>query len=368
MASIADTSTTLAVMQDANNDIVELIRKLKLLIGGQDSVTFTMSGYTITVDSIQKLIDNYRSGKFDSIVLGGQTSDGRQVKLSVTSNGALKVSDASGRLVPIDCAGITSSNIDTSRAKKVVAENCEIRAIKGSTRISGGSLTLDSLSISGNLGANAFTGETVSVGVLNVSQMLSCSGLVCYGSRKLNVSNIRNVFYNGSVIDNESLIIKPQISNNIWDVSASTGSPKDLGFEETFDRIPGIISLQGLNSYDSFKSIRTPINVKVVYQDNDIECDMYSLHFGAVMLWPAGYIDTANNRLVLTPFTTEDSLSSDIYYMTAGEKWTIYRTLTIANGIATFGTPYTLSPFSCTRFIVSVRSTEDTTMSILEIA
>ena len=69
MASTADNSTALQVMKDANADFLAFINNLRAFLTGQDPVTFDI-GTGITVNSMLKLIDDYRNGKFNEIVLG----------------------------------------------------------------------------------------------------------------------------------------------------------------------------------------------------------------------------------------------------------------------------------------------------------
>lgn len=368
MASILDTSTTLKTMSDANEDIVTLITNLKNLIDGSEPVEFQMGDYTITVDSITKLIDAYRNGRFETLLIGSQSTDGKQVKLSVNSEGELQVTDVSGNLVPVSCSKLNHSYIVNSTANKVSAYNCNINSVKGSVSISGGRCNLSSFSVSKKMTADSIQGSTINASTLNVTNNLSCSSILSYGTRRLNIKTVRNVFYDGStILNNFANILNDAISYGTWDMSATNGSPRDLGFSTTVQEIPGMIKLQGVNSYGSLEGFH-PYNIRVSYNGTILNIsDVSSLGFPALMLWPYGYIDTTNNQLVLKPFDSKYA-GRDIYYCTGGEQWAIYRTLAVSSGVVTFGNPYVIPPYSCIRFVMTARSDANSSMSVLEIA
>lgn len=366
MASVLDNITALETMREANEDVLELIGNLKEVLTGINPVTFNMGDYSITVDSISKLIDGYRNGRFESIVLGNQTTGGKQVILSVTPEGVLNITDANGRLVTLNCEALNTSHVINSTTDRVTANDCRITSVKGAVSVSGGTYRA-AQEIVDSMTATTLSGTIASIDNLNVGGSLSCNR-VYYGTRKLSITNVRNIFYNRRPLDKYQLILNDSLpkSTNVWDMSVTNGSPRDFGFTENLEPMPGMICIQGLNKYKSFAGY-SPTNVKVSHSGNTFDIPMPEYSFSAVLLWPTGYIDTDNNRLLLTHFSQAD-LGNDIYYMTGGEKWIIYRTMTIDGEAATFGNPYMLPPYSCIRFIANIRSDGNIVMSVLEIA
>jgi hypothetical protein len=96
MASVADNSTALQVMKDANNDFMAFLISLRDFLSSKGVVTFYI-GDGVTVNSLLTLIDDYRNGRFTEIVLGGMDTN-TQVKLSTDAEGNLVVTDSKGAL------------------------------------------------------------------------------------------------------------------------------------------------------------------------------------------------------------------------------------------------------------------------------
>lgn len=368
MSAIIDNNTALETMRKSNEDVLTLIKNLKALLTGMDPVTFSMGDYTITVDSFLTLIDKYRNGKFDSIIIGGQSSDGRQVKISVSSEGVLQVTDVSGSPVPINCAKLNSAYVENSIADKVTANNCSISNIIGRSKVSGGSLELDSLKTSSLTTDSLRIDGQATIKNISVDYSIACMGLTVLGNRRLTVKNTRNVFYyNGVVNDVYSRLIK-SIVNGVWDMTNPQYSPAIFGVSEGKAFLPGMISIQGTTIYNSLASLHTlNMYVQITGQYNQIIPTNYD--FPALILWPMSYYDKTTSRMVLTHIAASDD-EKDIYYMTGPEAWTIYRTMTTTRGGGvSFGNPYLLPAYSCIRFIVSRRHIDDYTLiSILELA
>lgn len=368
MSGITDNNTALETMRTSNEDVLTLISNLKALLTSVNPVAFNMNDYTITVDSITKLIENYRNGIFDTVTIGGQSSGGKQIKLSLDANGNFQVTDTSGSLVTVKCAAVESSYIQNSVANNVVANHGKILKVTGLVSVSGGMFKSTQQTVD-YMTANTLMGASATVGSLTIDYNINCNQVLCYGTRKLAVSSIRNVFYSGAMaIDNYNNLLTTSIptTTNIWDMNAEKGSPSDIGFTNSENSMPGMICIRGVNVYSTMVNFK-PTNVKIGFNGSIVDILISALDLPALMLWPTGYIDSANNRLVLTPFKPGDS-GKDIYYLSGSTPWTIFRTLTVANGVAVFANPYLIPPFSCLRFIVDAWYDANSATSILEIA
>lgn len=397
MASNADNNTSLEVMRKANEDFIELISNLKTMLTGTSPVTFNMDNYTITVDSIVGLINNYKQGKFTVLVIGGQSTNGYQVKLSVDSQGRLKVTDNQGNLATLDCSTLEGAYINKSTVNTVEAKDCTISKLVGSVSVTGGTVSLDKLNIQKDLSTSTIRATDIYTDTLDVSGSVTCNSLLVYGTRKLNVPSVRDVFYrNGSPIDNEVQVLKIDTNGN-WQISDNIGSPRDFGYGistmvNTGAALPGMLHIRGNNAYTQFyasdvnsfiKGYSTVKNIKALVSVNGnsyTPCDLdANLYFAVMTMWPTGIISETDGTVYLTSFNNSD-LGKDIYYHTEASPWVIYRSMTVTKTSAgyskvTFGDVYSLPAYSCIRFIAdrhvvssSANGNEMTVVYALEIA
>jgi len=386
MASIVDASSTLEVMKSANDDFVELILKLKALLNGMEPVTFNMGKYTITVNTVLDLITNYKNGKFEEILLGGQTSSGKQVKLSVDSAGNLCVTDSKGNAVSVSCSKLISSTIEKCFAKVLTAESATIRSIEGKTSIKGGNVSFDSMNFA-ELEVGTLKAKNVRTETLNVNGTLTCDNLLSLGVRKFAPKAVRNVFYRNNVAidDAASLLVK---NGSDWNMNAGSGclTPADLGFSQADTpselqaamSVPDVIVLQGNTKFTDFKSsifgiksinAYTPANTRCyVAPPNSsnfvpVSFNQMAYQFAALMAFPTGAYtpnssESADGIWWLTSFASSD-IGKEVYYQTKDREWKIYRTMTLeyTNGsdtpTVTFGGLTTIPAYSCVRYIVN---------------
>ena len=136
MAGTVDTQATLETLSKANNDVVELIGKLRAFLTSVSSITFELGTGNITVNSLLKLINDYKKGIFSSIILGEDPING-QVILSADDDGKLKVTDTNGTLVQVQCSKLVASIIENCVANNVVARSCSISDLVASIGITG---------------------------------------------------------------------------------------------------------------------------------------------------------------------------------------------------------------------------------------
>lgn len=380
MASSADNSISLQVMAEANSDFLAFIQNLRAFLQGTDPVTFNV-GSGITVNSLLKLINDYRNGVFNEIIIGGASS-GTQIKLSVDSNGHLCVTDTAGNLAVIECDRISSSIIENCDVGNVTASGARIGSIAGAVSITGGNVQLKSLKI-GNLTVTNFKANVMSAANLSVRGSLQCNGLLSYGTRKFVPNNVRNVFYrNGAPLNNASSLIK--YTGTTWDMTSTPGSlvPADAGFQNgvttpalSCAAVPGMVRILGDNKYDDFvygfggPTARGPAvnpdNIVVMIVGDtgalfavSITRRIYEL--AALLAWPCGSYNLTldNGYLNLMTFVPSDN-GKEIYYETLSEPWKIYRVMRVTynSGSAPaveFAERVTLAPYSCTRFIARI--------------
>ena len=69
MAGTVDTQATLETLSKANNDVVELIGKLRAFLTSVSSITFELGTGNITVNSLLKFND-YKKAYLSSLILG----------------------------------------------------------------------------------------------------------------------------------------------------------------------------------------------------------------------------------------------------------------------------------------------------------
>ena len=396
MASNGDFNTALELMRAANDDFLELIKNLKNFLSSNGAITFNIGGQNITVDSLNDLIENYKKGKFESILLGGQ-STGKQVMLSVDSNGRLLVSDVNGNPVPVTCDKLSASTIDNCIATKVQADNCEIKNIKNAVNVQGGTAKLHHLEVTQFTATNLDVPK-VKAEHLNVSGTVYCTDVLVIGGRQLVLNNPKNTFFhNGAPINNANSKVKFDLDDN-WKMRPDTTgvrlSAVDCGFKDLSDAmastskasqvfanmaIPGVVRIWGTNN-DTFK-VPTSIlwvssTTRYAIPDNIIAYASLTgtqgtyhaveiankANFSRVLAWPVGFLSYDKNdssdpgTLYLGVFRNED-VGKEIYYQTFQSEWPIYRRMSVhvKNGQilnVSFEEEYDIPPYACQKFVV----------------
>lgn len=385
MASSADNSTALKLMTEVNSDFLEFINNLRDFLTGKEPVTFNIGG-GITVNSLLNLISDYRNGKFDTLVLGDQ-STGTQVELSVVTKVigdkevlCLSVRDANNptEQVYIECDRLTASKLDSCEAQTISVENARIGSITGSTSVRGGVVTLDALNVS-VLGATVVNSSSMNVHNLFVDNYIQSNKMTLLGARQFVPKLVRNVFYrNDSPLDDASTYL--HISDSVWNMEGEGYlTPYDLGFAEEPSRVspiavPDLVHIMGDNQYDDYKKttlfvstdLNIPSNIIALAETNhEGHWNQYPFEesvnyaFASAIMWPTGFMSTladgTTGALYLTGFSSSD-IGKEIYYRTGSTPWSIYRSLRVTHGASGstvyFGNPYEIPAYSCVRFIV----------------
>ena len=382
MASIADNSTAMQVMHDANLDFLELIKNFKDFFNGTEPVTFTLASsgggtVSVTMNSLQKLVSDYRNGVFESITLGDQ-STGAQFILTTDTDGQLTITDINGNPAKVVCEKFYGSEIVSSTVGTMTATSCNIESLETPLAVRGGSAELDSLKVNDMEVINLST-PSVDASVVSVRDSLACNEILIYGSRKLQPSNPKNVFYNNNApIDNAIDGITME-SGSYWDMRPTAGhiTPSDMGFRTanitgspvSGCSMPGLVRIWGNNVYSKFKkgifgSAVAPDNVvtyasidgssftKVVINDGKM--------FPNLVAWPTGFVspeDGTYGHLYLSSFLPAD-FGKEVFYRATWNNWKIYRTMlvTVSNNAITdvsFSDEFEIPKFSCIRFIVN---------------
>lgn len=385
MAGTVDTQATLETLSKANNDVVELIGKLRAFLTSVSSITFELGTGNITVNSLLKLINDYKKGIFSSIILGEDHING-QVILSADEDGNLKVTDTNGTLAQVQCSKLVASIIENCVANNVVARSCSISDLVASIGVTGGVASLDSLNVA-DLKVDTLDVDTLTAAHLTVGSRIVCSSLLSYGARKFVPQNTRTIFErDGGVLNdaNKSLII-----SNIPDQWIMIGSPTylnpgDAGFIDAGVRgygrsgvsagtvLPDMISFRGNNTYDSFVTrgsgspLRAPRNVQacVVLQGQPHFIDLgvsAPPEIAALLAWPCGHYNlyTPSGNFYVSNFG-DASIGKDIYYKVLKNTWKIYRQMRVTFAVnsqqivsVTFEGLTELPSYSCSRFIAN---------------
>lgn len=377
MASSADNSTALQVMKDANADFLAFITNLRAFLTGQDPVTFDI-GTGITVNSMLKLIDDYRNGKFQEIYLGNPNS-GIYVKLSVGTDGNLYISDANGNLAYVNCDKIYASLIENCTAYSVTAEEARITSVNGKVAVSGGNVNLSSLTLN-RLKANTFNSNNMNVQSMVVGSAFQCDGILSYGTRKFTPKSTRKMFVrSGSPLNDAAdlLAFTTVDEHKIWDMTdPSKLQAEDLGFTEAMllPEIPDVIEICGENAYGDFKTggffrrpYGCPYNVYAMFSRDGSDSSFNGLHLSedyelaALFAWASGKVSTMSDgkTLVLTSFSAKDS-GREIYYKTGPHFWRIYRIMRVTYSATNSNNPVSVEfdgltkipAYSCIRFII----------------
>lgn len=376
MASIADNSTSLKVMSDANADFISLILNLRAFLSGLNPVTFTVGGEEITVNSLLKIIEDYRTGKFNELILGGQDSSTR-VKLSVNANGDLSVTDMNGNLATITCGRFSVSQIDKCNCKDVTVKGATVESAEGTVNVRGGNFTFSQLKLD-NLDVDSLNADSVTTSDMSVSGRVSCTDMLATGTRKFVPQIVRNVFYrNNQALDNAASLLNVS-TNQQWDMSIGL-TPADLGFVGLDGSasagfvVPDLIKICGNTKYDDFRIVyhhtklyrRVPANVNVRTTLNGsnyfgVVLDGSEYAFAAAMLWPTGVYSLASQELRLCSFALSD-IGKEVYYQVLSNPWKIYRSMTLyyssdsdrTPNAVTFENLTDLPAYTCRRFIVN---------------
>lgn len=413
MAGTVDTQATLETLSKANNDVVELIGKLRAFLTSVSAITFELGSGNITVNSLLKLINDYKKGTFSSIILGEDPISG-QVVLSADEDGNLKVTDTNGTLAQVQCSKLVASIIENCVANNVVARSCSISDLVASISVTGGVASLDSLDVA-DLKVDTLDVGALTATNLTVGSRIVCPSLLSYGARKFVPQNTRTIFErDGGVINDANKSLNVSKHSPGWDVpnqwlmldSPTHLNPGDAGFIDAGAPgyaqsgvsagtvLPDMISFRGNTTYDSFDTslmlirpwqppgnttydssttldsgapLPAPRNVQacVVLQG---QTHLVSLgvsgapELAALLAWPCGhynlYGDSGN--FYVSNFG-DASIGKDIYYKVLKNTWKIYRQMRITFAernsqqivSVTFEGLIELPSYSCSRFIAS---------------
>ncbi len=385
MAGTVDTQATLETLSKANNDVVELIGKLRAFLTSVSTITFELGSGNITVNSLLKLINDYKKGTFSSIILGEDPISG-QVVLSADEDGNLKVTDTNGTLVQVQCSKLAASIIENCIANNVVARSCSISDLVASIGITGGVASLDSLDVA-DLKVDTLDVDTLTATNLTVGSRIVCSSLLSYGARKFVPQNTRTLFErDGGVLNDANKSLNIIAKRWLMTGSPTYLNPGDAGFIDAGVRgyeqsgviagtvLPDMISFRGNNTYDSFVTrgksgspLRAPLNVQacVVLQG---QTHIISLgvsdtpELAALLAWPCGHYSLYTNyeNLYVSNFG-DTSIGKDIYYKVLKNTWKIYRQMRVTFAelnsqqivSVTFEGLTELPSYSCSRFIAN---------------
>lgn len=402
MAGTVDTQATLETLSKANNDVVELIGKLRAFLTSVSSITFELGTGNITVNSLLKLINDYKKGIFSSIILGEDPING-QVILSADDDGNLKVTDTNGTLVQVQCSKLVASIIENCVAHNVVARSCSISDLVASISVTGGVASLDALDVA-DLKVDTLDVDTLTAEHLTVGSRIVCSSLLSYGARKFVPQNTRTIFErDGGVLNdaNKSLIITGTPGH--WHMLGNPAylNPGDAGFVDAgapgYEQsgvsagtvLPDMISFRGNTTYGSFVTrtdsyipptpgfnpptqgssspLRAPRNVQacVVLQG---QTHLIGLgvsdppELAALLAWPCGHYNLYNpsGNFYVSNFG-DASIGKDIYYKVLKNTWKIYRQMRVTFArlnsqqivSVTFEGLTELPSYSCSRFIAN---------------
>ena len=409
MAGTVDTQATLETLSKANNDVVELIGKLRAFLTSVSTITFELGSGNITVNSLLKLINDYKKGTFSSIILGEDPTSG-QVVLSTDEDGNLKVTDTNGTLVQVQCSKLVASVIENCVANNVVARSCSISDLVASIGITGGVASLDSLNVA-DLKVDTLDVGALTVANLTVGSRIVCSSLLSYGARKFVPQNTRTIFErDGGVLNdaNKSLNISSITKQWLMTGSPTYLNPGDAGFIDAgvpgYEQsgviagtvLPDMISFRGNTTYDSFVTSGSYVLRDHPYNPNLVE-DRYDYREGgeplpapsnvqafvvlqgqthavslggvsdapalaALLAWPCGHYNlyAPSGNFYVSNFG-DTSLGKDIYYKVLKNTWKIYRQMRVTFAelnsqqivSVTFEGLTELPPYSCSRFIAS---------------
>lgn len=392
--SIGDNSAALEIMRDANTDFLEFIRNLRRFLTDIGPVTFNI-GEGYTVSSVRDLINDYRNGKFDTLILGG-TDSGTQVRLHVDSQGNLVVSDMRGNLVTLLCSKVAASRIDNCDVTQVEASDCRIDSIRGATSVTGGSVQLSSLTLS-QLTTDILDALFAEVQQLSVTGSLNCPGILSYGARKFVPKTTRNVFYrNNQPLNNAASLLElsptgewimTEYYNGVANYSRL--KPYDVGIRPgdmsrvppSGTAVPDMVRLYGNTKYSDFVSSMAVIfSFPMVTQPNVMAYvaaptgTVYTKvpvdgtpEFAAAIMWPTAMTPTIQSgagELYFTSFVSTD-LGKEIYYEVHDNPWKIYRRMRVDYDPAdntkpvgvTFEGLVELPEYTCSRYIVRAYDT-----------
>ncbi len=384
MASVADNSTAMQVMHDANIDFLELIKNFKDFFNGDGPVTFSLipngnlpiSTGTITMNSLQKLVSDYRNGIFESVVIGNST--GARFIITTNSDGQLSITDMDGNPASVACKKFTGSEITSSTVNTMTATSCDIKSLETPLAVRGGSAALNSLKLN-YLEVSDLETPHVDASLAFVRDSLTCNELLVYGARKLIPPVVKDIFYrDNSPIDNAVAGIYFE-SSTYWDMRPSPGhvTPSDMGFKTSYFSgspmagcsMPNMVRLWGNNLYSKFRrtvlgGLRFPDNIEVYASINGTSFTDAKIEDGKVfpnlIAWPTGFVspeDGTYGHLYLSSFLPSD-IGKEIFYRTDWHHWVIFRTMlvSVVDGNVT-GVSFTdeieLPKFTCTRFIVN---------------
>ncbi len=140
---VSDFQTSMAEIRKSNLVFIELLKELKNFVSRRGTVTITVGGVEKTFPTIPELVVAYRGGDFSEIVLKSSDSE-IHIK---NDNGTLKVTDASGALVPLTVSQLKFSNITSCNFESIHTSECTIDKLSVQGSVEAASANFQSLEV-----------------------------------------------------------------------------------------------------------------------------------------------------------------------------------------------------------------------------
>ena len=361
---VADFQTSMKEIRDANLAFVSLLTQLKRFISDKGTIAITVGGIERTLPTIPSVIESYRNGNFDEIVLKSGTSE-----VHIRNNdGTLQIVDKEGHLVPLESSILKYSALSGCRVDSVAVKECTIDRLEAGG-ISVNSASCQSLAVAGQLVATAgmfqsLSTQQLSAGLATIQKLAVRSTVfnpaaqadIFVAQSPYNYSEYNNVFDNASGGTHAYVCAPtPSEEENGWK------SPSTMGFVELpkaeGNRVllaPDMMSFQGHNlqsSYNEGKAAKIS-NCYVVGTGGQGTSVEYSTaqavkgpntycSFGFLLGWPIrSYVKDPPADPMLPPimqghprgiiclheFSAAD-IGHIVYIRTFGSKWRIPRRL-----------------------------------------
>ena len=141
---VADFQTSMKEIREANLAFISLLVQLKRFISDKGTVAINVGGTEHTLPTIPSIIEAYRGGNFDEIVLKSGTSE---VHLK-NSNGTLQILDKNGNLVPLEVAKLKYAALANCAVSEATVQECAIDVLQALGGISVNHVDCQSLTIS----------------------------------------------------------------------------------------------------------------------------------------------------------------------------------------------------------------------------
>lgn len=269
---VADFQTSMKEIREANLAFVSLLKQLKSLVSKKGTITIEIGGTPYTFPTIPSVIEQYRDGNFDEVIL---RSGGTEIHIK-NVDGTLQLSDSEGNLVPLSVSELRYASISHCDIESVTVQECSIDSLDARGSVSIDKINCQSLEVDTLGGNTPGYGSFTSLSATNLAAETASLRKVFIRSMVYNPASRIDIFSEGGVPYNysetDALFVQKAGDFSAYvcreftpaEQALKPKSPTTMGFSEFRStngipqllRAPDMVTFCGENPFDAYAAER----------------------------------------------------------------------------------------------------------------